>query len=157
MASYANVQNPEPGVSQAERYSASIYTHTPVSEAWTLHNTLIYGGITNIDQANYLNSILEEFAFNSERMSIFGRIEVLQRTPNQLAVTGISDPDTGRWIESLSFGYSHRVAAWDGWELRAGGEVTNDMTPPEYSGIYAGNPFSYKFFFQLGGSQMIGL
>jgi hypothetical protein len=49
------------------------------------------------------------------------------------------------------------VAAWDGWELRAGGEITNDITPREYSGLYEGNPLSYKFFFQLGGSQMIGL
>jgi hypothetical protein len=157
MASYAKVQNPEPGIAQAERYSASLYTRTPLSEAWNFYNTAIYGGITNIDQAGYLNSVLEEFAFQSEKMAIFGRVEVLQRTPNQLGVPGIPDPDNGRWIESLSFGYSHRVLAWDGWELRAGGEVTNDITPPEYSGLYEGNPFSYKFFFQLGGSQMIGL
>lgn len=157
MASYARVQNPEPGITQAERFSASLYTRTPLSEAWSFYNTAIYGGITHIDQASYLNSVLEEFAFKSEKMAIFGRVEVLQRTPNQLGVTGILDPNDGRWIEAVSFGYSHRVLSWDGWELRAGGEVTNDITPPEYSGLYEGNPFSYKFFFQLGGSQMIGL
>jgi hypothetical protein len=157
MVSYARVQDPEPGIAQAERYSASLYTRTVLSEAWDLDNTLIYGGITNIDQASYLNSFLEEFAFHSEKMAVFGRIEVLQRTPDQLGVSGLNDPDTGRWLGAVSFGYSHRVAAWDGWELRAGGEITNDITPREYSGLYEGNPLSYKFFFQLGGSQMIGL
>jgi hypothetical protein len=63
----------------------------------------------------------------------------------------------GRWVTAVSLGYSHRVAAWDGWELRAGAEVTNDQTPPEFSGAYQGNPLSYKFFFQLGGSQMYKL
>ncbi len=157
MASYADIRDPEPDIAQAERFSVSLYTKSPLSDSWDLYNTLIYGGITNIDQASYLNSILEEFAFKSERMAVFGRIEVLQRTPDQLGVTGLNDPDRGRWIGAVSFGYSHRVASWDGWELRAGGEVTNDITPPEYSGLYEGNPFSYKFFFQLGGAQMSGL
>ncbi|HJT23797.1 MAG TPA: hypothetical protein VJ873_04435, partial [bacterium] len=94
MASYAYVNNPEPGIANDNRYSASLYLHLPMSEAWTFHNTLVYGGITNIDNATFLNSTLEEVALVSEKMAIFGRIEVLQRTPNQLGVTGISDPNT---------------------------------------------------------------
>jgi len=157
MASYASVHDPEPGIPEAKRVSVSLYTHVPLSPTMTWHNTLIYGGITGIDNAAYLNSTLEEFALASEKMAFYGRIEVLQRTPNQLGVSGIINPDVGRWITAVTLGYSHRVAAWDGWELRAGGEVTNDQTPPEFSGTYEGNPLSYKFFFELGGSQMVGL
>ena len=157
MASYAYVNNPEPGIANDERYSASLYTHLPMSDSWVFHNTLIYGGITNIDNATFLNSVLEEAALVSDRMAVFGRFEVLQRTPNQLGVTGVPNPDTGRWVTALTLGYSHRVISWDGWELRAGASVTNDQTPPEFSTTYAGNPFTYKFFFQLGGSQMYGL
>ncbi|HJT24449.1 MAG TPA: hypothetical protein VJ873_07715, partial [bacterium] len=62
-----------------------------------------------------------------------------------------------RWVSAVTLGFSHRVAYWDGWELRAGASATNDQTPPEFSGAYAGNPFTYKFFFELGGSQMYGL
>lgn len=157
MASYAYVNNPEPGISNDQRYSASLYTHFPLSKNWTWHNTLVYGGITNIDNASFLNSALEEAALTNEKMAIFARVEALQRTPNQLGITGISDPDTGRWVTAITLGYSHRVASWDGWELRAGASVTNDQTPVEFAGAYAGNPLSYKFFFQLGGSQMYGL
>jgi hypothetical protein len=35
--------------------------------------------------------------------------------------------------------------------------VTNDQTPPEFTDAYAGNPFTYKFFFQFGGMQMHNL
>lgn len=157
MASYAWVKDPEPGIADAKRVSASLYTHLPMSPGWTFHNTLIYGGITAIDHTDLLHSGLEEFALTSERMAVFGRIEVLQRTPNQLGIAGYSDPDSGRWLGAVSLGYSHRVAAWDGWELRAGAEATNSVTAVEYSTVYEGNPFSYKFFFQLGGSQMFAL
>lgn len=156
MASYAYVGNPEPGIADAQRYSASLYTHTPVSDNWTFHNTLVYGGITHIDNAGYLNSVLEEGVLADAKTSVFARVEVLQRTPNQLEITGLSDPDRGRWVSAITLGYSRQLAAWDGWELRAGASVTNDQTPADFSAAYAGNPFSYKFFFQLGGSQMVG-
>ena len=157
MVSYAYVNNPEPGIANAERYSASLYTHLPLSDSWMFHNTLVYGGITNIDNAAFLNSTLEEFALTSGKMAIFGRVEVLQRTPNQLLIPGLPNPNTGRWVTAVTFGYSHQVAAWDGWELRAGASVSNDITPAEYSDTYAGNPLTYKFFFQLGGTQMYNL
>lgn len=157
MASYAYVNNPEPGIANDSRYSASLYTHVPLSDAWTWHNTLVYGGITNIDNATFLNSTLEEFALVTEKMAIFGRVEVLQRTPNQLAIPGLSNPNTGQWVTAITLGYTHRVADWDGWELRAGASVTNDQLPSDYQTVYAGNPLTYKFFFQLGGSQMYGL
>jgi hypothetical protein len=157
MVSYAYVNKPEPGISTDSRYSASLYTHFSLSDAWTFHNTLIYGGITNIDNAAFLNSTLEEFALTTEKMAIFGRVEVLQRTPNELAIPGLSNPDTGQWVTAVTLGYTHRVAFWDGWELRAGASVTNDQLPPDYQPTYSGNPLTYKFFFQLGGSQMYGL
>jgi hypothetical protein len=157
MASYAYVNQPEPGIANASRYSASFYTHTPISEQWTFHNTLIYGLITNIDNAPNLSSFAEEFLLSDSKTRVFGRLEVLQRTPNELQVAGISDPNLGRWIEAATVGYSHQLAAWDGWELNFGAAVSNDFTPPEFYGAYAGNPFTYKFFFQIGGMQMVSL
>lgn len=157
MASYAWVGTPEPGIASEERYSASLYFHTPLSPDWSFHDTLIYGGITNMDDASFLSSIDEEFLLTDHKTDVFARMEVLQRTPNELEIPDLSGPNSGRWITALSLGYSHQVVAWDGWELRAGAEVTNDQTPADYSTAYGGNPFSYKFFFQLGGSQMYDL
>jgi hypothetical protein len=157
MASYANVNDPEPGVDNSERFSASLYTHLPLSAGWTFHNTLIYGGITHMDGAGFLNSTLEEFALTTEKMCVFGRVEVLQRTPNELGIGGINNPNLGRWIAAVTLGYSHRVLSLGGWELRAGASITNDQTPPEFAGSYEGNPLSYRFFFQWGGNEMFQL
>jgi hypothetical protein len=157
MASYAWVGTPEPGIANDQRYSASLYFHTPLPPDWSFHDTLIYGGITNIDDATFLSSVDEELLLTDQKTQIFARVEVLQRTPDELGIADLPDPNTGRWVTALSLGYSHQVAAWDGWELRAGAEITNDQAPAEYSAAYGGNPFSYKFFFQLGGSQMYDL
>jgi hypothetical protein len=153
MASYAWVGTREPGIANDERYSISLYTHTPISDSMTLHNTLIYGGITNIDNVSQLNSFLDELLLGSAVGGIFARVEYLQRTPNQLGISGLPNADTGRWVSAITLGYSHQVVAWDGWELRAGLSATNDQVPAEYQAAYEGNPFSYKFFFQLGGTQ----
>jgi hypothetical protein len=153
MASYAWVGTPEPGISNDQRYSASLYTHTHLTDTWTFRNTLIYGGITNIDHASQLSSFLDEFLFSNTGENIFARIEVLQRTPNQLDIPDIPNGDGGQWVDALTLGYSHQLEAWDGWELRAGFSVTNDQLPGDYQAAYSGNPFTYKVFFQLGGTQ----
>ncbi len=157
MVSYAYVQNPEPGIDNASRYSVSFYGQKDLSETWTIHNTLVYGLITNIDHASYLSSFLEEFLLTDATSHVFARLEVLQRTPNELGIAGLPNPDTGRWVTAITLGYSHQLVAWDGWELNCGASVTNDQTPPEFTDAYAGNPFTYKFFFQLGGMQMHNL
>jgi hypothetical protein len=153
MASYAWVGTPEPGIANDQRYSASLYTHIPLNDSMTFHNTLVYGGITNIDNVSSLNSFLDELLIQSGVASVFFRIEVLQRTPNELGISGLPNGDTGQWVNAFTLGYSHQVAAWDGWELRAGLSITNDQLPADYQPTYSGNPFSYKFFFQLGGTQ----
>jgi hypothetical protein len=157
MASYAWVANPEPGVADVQRYSASLYAHLPLTDSWAFHDTFIYGGISNWDNSAYLSSFLDEVLLNDPKTSLFARLELLQRTPNELQIPNLSSPDSGQWITAITVGYSHQVAAWDGWELRAGLSITNDLVPADYSDAYAGNPITYKFFFQLGGSQAYAL
>ena len=157
MVSYAYLQNPEPGIDNAERFSASLYARLPFGDDWSLRNTLIFGLVTHIDNAASLSSALEEFLIGDAKTHFFGRVEVLQRTPNQLGISGLPDPDSGRWVTALSLGYSRQLAAWDGWELNCGAMVTNDQSPADFSDAYAGNPLTYKFFFQLGGMSMSNL
>src|SRR5580658_822244 len=67
MASYAWVGTPEPGIANDQRYSVSLYFHSALSQSSTFHNTLIYGGINNIDNASYLSSFLDEFLFRNSK------------------------------------------------------------------------------------------
>src|SRR5258708_5189610 len=132
MVSYAYVQNPEPGIDNASRYSASLYAQKPLSDTWVFHNTLVYGLITNIDHASSLSSFLEELLLTDDKTHVFARLEVLQRTPNELGIAGLPNPDTGRWVTAITLGYSHQLVAWNGWELNCGASVTNNQTPPEF-------------------------
>ena len=157
MASYAYVSDPEPGILKDDRYSASLYTRTKLSSDWLWHNTFIFGYITDIDHAPNLSSALYEFLLNNGKTNLFGRFEAVQRTPNQLEIPDLPNPNEGRWVTAVTLGFSRQLAAWDGWELRSGASVTNDQSPAEFSAAYGGNPFTYKFFIELGGTQMIHL
>jgi len=157
MASYARVGNPEPTdptVDSVDRYSASVYFNLPLDDRWWFHDSLIYGLITNLDHSPQLSSVCEEFLFNTSDLRLYSRVEVLQRTPNELQVDGLPDPDRGRWVSAFTVGFSHSLVKWDGWDLSFGAQATNDQLPGEYQAAYAGNPFTYQFYFQWGGMQM---
>jgi hypothetical protein len=157
MASYAYVAGPEPTdptILSVGRYSASVYLNLPLDNHWWFHDSLIYGLITNLDHSPQLSSVCEEFLFNTDDLKLYGRVEALQRTPNELQIGGLPNPDQGRWVSAITLGLSHSLVKWDGWDLSFGAQVTNDQLPPEYQTAYAGNPFTYQFYFQWGGMQM---
>jgi hypothetical protein len=160
MISYAYVSNPEtdqPLVNFEQRYSASIYNSAKISERWTFDNTLIYGGISNLDQASVLTSFAEEFLFKGNTPRIWGRIEVLQRTPNELQIVTNTDGNVGQWVTAITLGYTHKVVGWDSAELGVGASVTADLLPQDYQGAYGGNPWAGKAFVQFGGMKMWSL
>ncbi|MDR3606281.1 MAG: hypothetical protein P4M08_02745 [Oligoflexia bacterium] len=160
MVSVARVNAPEPDqpdVAFENRYSASVYWQKPLSSEWTFYDTLIYGLVTQYDHADYLSSFSEEFLFKGDHPRIWGRIEVLQRTPSELEIVGPSNPNSGEWVTALTVGYTHKVASWGGVELGVGGSVTKDILPSDFIGAYGGNPWTGKVFLQLSGMGMWAL
>jgi hypothetical protein len=157
MASFARVQNPEPDLPDIlfeNRYSASAYWQHPLGEEWSFYNTLIYGLITRYDHATSLSSFGEEFLFRGSGPRIWGRVELLQRTPEELAIPGLPDPASGRWVAAFTAGYTHRLAGWEGAELGLGGSVTKYSLPEDFQATYGGNPWSGRIFLQLSGMHM---
>ena len=157
MASIAYVNGPEPDqpdILHELRYSASVYDQFQLSPSWRFYNTLIYGAITRYDHASLLNSFAEEFWFHGGRPNIWGRIEVLQRTPTELEVAGISLPNSGLWVAALTLGYTHEVTEFGGAHLGVGSSVTKTLLPEEFIGTYGGNPWSGQVFLQLSGMRM---
>ncbi|MEO7162617.1 MAG: hypothetical protein ABI041_06850, partial [Bdellovibrionia bacterium] len=157
MASIAYVANPEhhePTVASRMRYSASMYTQNDLSNTWKLYNTLIVGHITNYENAN-LSSIGEEFLFKGDRPRIWGRIELAQRTPGQLQITGLQNTNQPFWVAALTVGYTYAVAKFHGSELGVGGAAVSNFIPADFSSAYGGtNPWGAKIFLQLGGMGM---
>jgi len=157
MASFAYVNAPEPDdpdISYEFRYSASAYGQFPIFRDWMFYDALIYGSVTRYDHASLLNSFAEEFLFEGDRPRIWGRVEVLQRTPSELQVASVANPNTGRWVAALTLGYTHRLTDFSGVELGLGGSVTKDLLPSAFTGTYGGDPWSGKVFLQLGGMGM---
>jgi hypothetical protein len=158
MVSYGYVSEPEssqPDILFERRYSASFYSQQSLEQGWDLDNALIYGNVTNYDHSSSLTSLTEEFYLHSHRPSQYwGRLEVLQRTPEQLEIQTSGDFREGLWLGSLTLGYSNRLKAWESSQLNAGMSLTSALLPSEFQSAYGGNPWSGKVFLQLSGMKM---
>lgn len=158
MLSVARVDDSDLGSQNTSRYSASLYNEYELGEDRKFYNSLIFGLITHYDSASTLISFGEEFLFRGGSHSLWGRLEVLQRTPAELEILNISDQNQGRWVEALTVGYTHSLKKWEDVELGLGASVTVDFLPSALSGGYGGSsPFTGKVFLQLGGSKMWSL
>jgi len=116
----------------------------------TVDNTLIWGQVRSED---ILNSFLEEFVYNLGRNNFFGRLEVLQKTPDQLALV-VTDQEGSRWVSALSLGYERKVGAPKNVETYVGGSLTQHWTPKDWQYAYGGNPKSYRVFMRLNWMKM---
>lgn len=156
MASAAYVHAPEDhdhDLKFVTRYSTSLYNVVPLANEWTFYNTFIYGSIHNMDHVSLLSSFGEEFLMRGHGPNIWGRVEVLQRTPDQLAIES-SDGDKGFWVQAYTLGYTHVVAKIDTTELGLGGSATKDVLPTVFRESYRGNPWTGKVFLQLSTMKM---
>jgi len=156
MISGAHVKKPEaddPSIPFVNRYSASLYTQHSFSEGWKFHNTFIYGLVANYDHAGNLSSFGDEFLLHGGTPRIWGRAEVLQRTPNEFQIAS-PDPHAGKWVGVFTLGYTHQLASWSGIEVLSGGSVTKTFLRSEYEAAYGGNPLAGKVFLQISGNRM---
>lgn len=138
------------------RLSASGYSHHDLPRGWRAHAALIWGGIIGYDGAPFLASITAEALFTDFANGLWTRLEVLQRTPYQLAIAAPS-PDEGRWVAALTLGYVRRVIALGPVEFDVGGAGTLNLVAAEFADAYAygGRALvSGRIFLQARGMQM---
>ena len=157
MVSVAYLHHPEhdePELDHRWRLSGSFYHHFSLSDEWDFHHTFIYGGITNYDNTQFLNSFLEEFWLTSGAPNFWGRIEVLQRTPAQLQVATTSNPNEGMWVAAVTLGYTHSLTQIMGATLGIGASITKNFLPASFESTYRGEPVSGKVFLHLKGMRM---
>jgi hypothetical protein len=161
MISASHVNNPEPDqpeITFENRYSTSLYWSKKLPSGCQFNNSFIYGMAQNYDFTT-LSSFAEEFLLKHESSQIWGRIEVLQRTPAELAIATTGNPNQSQWIEATTLGYTHKILSLpsDSLVLGLGGSVTRDLLPETFIGAYGGNPWTGKVFLQLSGAQMFDL
>lgn len=155
MGSVAFVNDPEPYVDSSVRFGASAYQQAPLSDDWTIHNAIIYGGITDYDHAKLLHSLAEEVVFSGGTPNVWARVELLQRTPGELEINGAADRDAPRWVGAATLGYTHTVyRIAPGLQLGAGGSVTRNFVPDVFTANYGESPWGGKVFVQITGMKM---
>ncbi len=156
MASAAYVKNPElhdTDLDHLWRYSSSVYSDYQMQNGWRVHNAFIWGLINNYDSASALNSFAEEFWFQKDVKNIWSRIEVLQRTPNELKIN-LPDPNDPGWVTAATLGYTHQLAHFGFGELGAGASLTKDFLPASFQNAYGTDPVTAKIFLQVGAMKM---
>jgi hypothetical protein len=154
-AAYVNDPEGEADIPHEVRVSASGYTQWTLRRGWRAYGTLIWGGITSYDHATFLNSVTGEWLFHDDNNGVWGRLEVLQRTPAELAVVA-TEPDSGRWVAALTAGYTHRLASLSAFDFSVGGSATLDFLPNAFSAAYGGNAiFAAKLFLECRVVKML--
>jgi hypothetical protein len=160
MSSASFVKEPEvhdPDLDHIWRYSASLYSRIHFESGWVFQNAFIWGLVNFYDHASSLNSFGEEFLLQKHASNIWGRIEAVQRTPEQLQIAVPTDANKGRWVTALTLGYTHKVFSIETADFGLGGSVTQDFLPSEFHDAYGGNPFSARIYLQAQGMKMWNL
>ncbi|HUB07695.1 MAG TPA: hypothetical protein VMB50_11865 [Myxococcales bacterium] len=151
-ASGAYVNDPEgdPTVPHDWRLSASAYGQADVLGSWRLHVFAAWGGMIGYDHATFLDSFIGEALLSDDRADqIWGRLEVLQRTPAELEVAGAPQPDVGQWVGALTLGYTRVVVSVWGFDFSAGVSGTASGVPDDYAVAYGHDVvFSGKVFLE---------
>lgn len=155
LASFAYVGNPEhndPEIKFYRRYSLSFYNEW-TWDSWNAANTFIFGRIENMDLTSELSSFAEEFALNKKPMTLWGRLEVLQRTPDELMVDA-DNPGHAEWITMATLGYTHLLTSFSNMDLQLGASVSKYFIPGVFHDAYGNDPWAGKIFLQLSGMKM---
>jgi hypothetical protein len=117
-----------------------------------VHNSLIWGMINFYDDTSKLSSFAEEFLLHKNKCNIWGRIEVLQRTPAELEI--VAGSNHSKWVTAATLGYTHHLLSWNEANLGLGTAFTKYFLPSEFRDAYGGNPIAAKIFLQLSGMKM---
>lgn len=155
MASWADLQaNDEHGEGVMKRTSASVYWDREF-ETWHIYDTFIFGKL----EMNAMNraqlSFLDEFVFQHLHHAFWGRVEYLQRLPEELALAStVGNQDHPRWVGALTLGFTQRVCDLEDAELRVGVSGTLDYVPRDFEPDYGAVPMTARIFLQLTGMKM---
>jgi hypothetical protein len=142
------VNNPELKTENEMYYSAWVMTSNSL-KGGTLSTASIWGQDDNRTSDVKLNSFLEEFMYELGKNNFYGRLEILQRTPDQLEVQ-VTDGKTGaRWIKALTFGAERQIQSRGSMRLYAGAAVTGYSLPRDFRVVYGSTPVAAKVYLRL--------
>lgn len=133
---------------ETEKVLAAWVTTRHLIGSGQLSNSVIVGSKSSVHDGR-LNSFLEEFVYELGKNKFFGRVELVQRTPEELNIE-ITDGRTGaQWVKPITFGYARTIYSSGSTSLDLGSSVTKTYLPKDFRSTYGGNPVQAKAFLKL--------
>jgi hypothetical protein len=137
-----------------QRTSASVYWDKKVEDLH-VYNTFIFGELDSNASDTTQLSFLDEFVLKLQNHAYWGRLEVLERLPEELALSpSVGNPEHPRWVSAMTLGFTQRVWDLKDAELRAGISGTLDFIPKDFQADYGALPMTGRLFVQLTGMKM---
>jgi hypothetical protein len=148
-ASYANALLPlDGGGTEHNRFISAWLTTSHQFNGDSLKSAFIWGQVRAGHDAA-LNSFLEEGLYKRGRNQFYGRAELLQLTPDQLAFVP-ADGNTGaKWVEALTVGYERTLVERGQLSLFVGGSYTKDFIPAGFQPAYGASPGGVKVYLRI--------
>lgn len=115
----------------------------------TIKSSTIWGRNENITSNEQLNSFLEEIVYSLGKNNFYGRVEVLQRTPDQLEIQTTDGKTGAKWVKAITLGYERQVLSRGGLQLYTGAAVSKYSLPKEYQAAYGKSPTAAKVYLRL--------
>jgi hypothetical protein len=147
--SYGHLKSPEllmPSVNQ-DRFTASISADVRIGERGTWATTLAYGRTANTNETPTHGVLLETDADVDGDNTVFGRLEWVQRTSDDLALPA-SFGDQRFGVAQATIGFVHELDRLDGVRPGLGVLGMLSFVPDQLEPLYGGNamPGGMVFF-----------
>lgn len=147
----APVGNPIEGPVRNNLFNAWVYSNHKLNNTSTLSTSTIFG--QSGEEGKKLNSFLEELSYkfgDLERDHVFSRLEVLQRTPEQLEINVTGDSKHPEWVKAFTIGYERNLnKKQNGNGVFLGGSVTESFVPDNFKLTYGNNPLSAELHLRV--------
>jgi hypothetical protein len=147
--SYARVHavdlanNPQ-RIAEDERVYAAWIQTTNVIRNGTLRTATIWGQNNNRTSGERLNSFLEEFMYELGKNNFYGRLELVQRTPEQLEIQVTDGKSGAKWIKAFTLGAEREVFSTPNTKSYAGLAFTKYAVDRQFQAAYGKDPFTVK-------------
>jgi hypothetical protein len=143
-ASYADALLPlDAGGAEHNRFASAWMTTSHRLHGDSLTSAFIWGQ-GRAGRGAALNSFLEEGLYKHGRNHFYGRTELLQLTPDQLAIVPTNGVANAKWVEALTVGYERALVESGQLSLLVGASYTKDFIPVGFQPAYGSDPSGIK-------------
>ena len=147
--SYADVLLPlDAGGAEHNRFVSAWLTTSHRLHGDSLKSAFIWGqGRAGRDAA--LNSFLEEGVYKHGSSQFYGRAELIQLSPDQLAIVTANGVAEAKWVEAFTVGYERTLVERGQLSLFVGGSYTKDFIPAGFQPAYGSEPQGIKVYLRV--------